>query len=88
MKSFSGFTLVEIRFLYSKLNVSASHEIFLGAFPVYKISIICKKNFLFQQKSLKKVIAINRLAVLGKRSDACKDLFPEVCMQYNSISVD
>lgn len=29
------------------------------------------------KKSLKKVIAINRLAVLGKRSDACKDLFPE-----------
>lgn len=46
-----------------------------------------QKNFLFQQKSLKKVIAINRLAVLGKRGDACKDLFPEVCMQCNSISV-
>ncbi|RMX45094.1 hypothetical protein pdam_00014025 [Pocillopora damicornis] len=29
------------------------------------------------KKSLKKVIAINRLAVLGKRSDACRDLFPE-----------
>lgn len=29
------------------------------------------------KKSLKKVIAINRLAVLGKRGDACKDLFPE-----------
>ena len=46
-----------------------------------------QKNVLFQQKSLKKVIAINRLAVLGKKGDACKDLFPEVCMQCNSISV-
>ena len=45
MKSFSGFTLVEIHFLYSKLKVSGSHEIFLGAFPVYKIFIICKKIF-------------------------------------------
>ena len=43
MKSFSGFTLVEIRFLYSKLNVSGSHEIFLGAFPVYKFSSYAKK---------------------------------------------